>query len=147
MNNFGDVVWHGANGILLQPDYNAKFSIECMVTAKTHTEWIGSPRQWKVVDLPGELEGTVFLNNCCRVDGIYAFPPGDFEGNDLGWLCVTGDTPSECLQKAKDAADLLPDGLNADVDSLASIIQEIDSAEKEGIHFTNETLPEPSEAL
>jgi hypothetical protein len=41
----------------------------------------------------------------------------------------------------------LPDGLNADVEALADVIKEIDSAKEQGIPFTEEKMPEPAEVL
>jgi hypothetical protein len=47
----------------------------------------------------------------------------------------------------KDAADLLPDGMNADVESLASVISDIDKAGEQGVPFTEKEMPEASEVL
>jgi len=140
-SNFPEIVWAGANGELLEPEPAGKFSIETMITsADEHGDW-------ETVEIPEELEGVAQFTNCCYVDGAYAFPPCDHGGKDLGWLVSIGNSPSEVLQKQKDAADLLPDGLNADVESLASVIKAIDEAKEVGVGFTKEEMPEMADVL
>ena len=139
--NFPETVWAGANGELVDPEPSAKFAIETMITAKREEG------TWERVVIPDDLEGVTLFNTCCMVDGAYCFPPSEFGSNDLGWLVSIGDTPEEVLQAQKDAADLLPDGLSADVESLASVIKEIEVAKEEGIPFTEQELPEPATVL
>jgi hypothetical protein len=141
VRNWPDVVWHAANGILLEPDWAGKFSIETMITTKDENNC------WAAVDLPEELEGTALLQRCCKVDGCYYFPPSEYPHRDCGWLVSVGDDPKELVQMQKDAADLLPDGMNADVESLASVISDIDKAEEVGVGFTQQPMPEPADVL
>lgn len=139
--NFPEIVWGGANGILVEPIPVAKYSVETMITAKRETG------TWERVIIPEELEGIARFNTCCKVGDLYAFPPNEFASNDLGWLVAIADSPKEVIELQKHLADLLPDGLNADVESLASVIKEIDSAKKEGIPFTEQRMPEPASVL
>lgn len=139
--NFPEVVWHGANGELLEPEPAATYSIETKITTERE------PGTWERVILPEELEGLARFNGCCKVDGVYCFPPSEFASNELGWLVAIGDTPSEVVERQKALADLLPDGLNADIESLASVIKEIDTAKKEGVPFTQQAMPEPASVL
>lgn len=139
--NFPEIVWQGANGILVQPEPTAQFAIECMITSKTGKE------TWDEVDLPAELVTSARLSNCCLVDGATSFPPDEFHSGELGWLCATGDTPAETLANIKSLADQLPDGLNADVEDLAGVIKEIDTAQEQGIPFTDQPVPEPATVI
>lgn len=139
--NFAEIVWAGANGEMLEPEPAGKFAIETMITSKEED------CEWTVLELPDELEGVAQMNTCCFIDGAYAFPKREYGGHDLGWLVSIGDTPSEVLQKQKDAADMLPDGFNADVESLASVLQDIDKGTDHGVSFTKQELPEPAEVL
>lgn len=140
-NNFAEIIWAGANGELVQPDPVAKFSIECMVTSKTGKDC------WDVVELPTALERSVRFSNCAMVDACYAFAPDEFHSGELGWLCAIGDTPKETLETAKDLADQLPDGLDANIENLTGLIKEIEIGEQQGIPFTESTLPEPAEVI
>lgn len=140
-SNFPEIVWAGANGELVDPEPDAMFSIECQITCKCEKD------TWTTVELPPELEDHCNFSYCGHLDGCYVFPPDDIHQGELGWFVVTGDDPKTLLQEAKDLADMLPDGLNADVESLSAVINEIDTMKKEGISFTEKTMPEPSQVL
>ncbi len=141
MKNFGAVVWAGANGELLEPDYEYKFSIECMITTKPDAQC------WDVVEIPKELEPWAQFSNCCYVDGCYGFPPDELHAGDLGWLVTVGNSPQEVLDRAKELADLLPDGLNADVESMVDLIKELEIAKDSGIELSSQPMPEPAEVI
>lgn len=139
--NFPDIVWHGANGELLDPEPSAQFTIECMITTKPTKDL------WDEVEIDPKLLPWARFSSCCYVDGKFCFPPDEFHEGELGWLVALGDTPKEVLDRIKELADMLPDGLNADVEALAGVIQEIDKAKDEGIPFTDESVPEPAIVL
>lgn len=139
--NFPDIIWHGANGELINPEPAAQFTIECMITSKCGHDL------WDEVEINPELLPWARFSNCCYVDGKYCFPPDESHEGELGWLVALGDTPREVLDRIKELADMLPDGLNADVESLSSIITEIEHMEKEDIPFTEEPVPEPAVVL
>lgn len=139
--NFPDIVWHGANGELIEPDPAAQFSIECMITTKHKGDC------WDVVELPEKLIPWARFSTCAFVDGCFCFPPDEHSNGDLGWLVAIGDTPQEALDHAKELADLLPDGLNADVEALSDVIKEVDTMKKSDIPFTQKPMPEPAEVL
>jgi hypothetical protein len=139
--NFPEIAWAGANGELIDPKPAAKFSIEAMIKSK------GDCENWDQVDIPPELEPWVNFGGCCKLGGVYRFPPDESHAGDLGWLCAIGDTPRETLDRAKDLADMLPDGLDANIEAMANLIKEIEQAEEEGIPFTKQELPKPVEAI
>lgn len=139
--NFGDIVWRGAHGELVDPEPSCKYTAECMISGKSKKE------QWPVVELPKELEDWTAFGNCCMIDGRIVFPADDSHGDDLGWLVATGDTLEELIDNLKGHADILPDGLDADTDSLVDLLKEAHTAKKEGVEFGGQKLPEPAEAL
>lgn len=139
--NFPEIVWAGANGELVEPEPEAMFSIETMITCKSDSQ------SWDVVEIDKELDPWVRFSNCAYLDGCYVFPPDDLHGGDLGWLVAIGDTPRQVLDRQKELADMLPDGLNADVEALADVIKEIEEAQQKGVPFTREAMPEPAEVL
>jgi hypothetical protein len=140
-DNFSERVWLGANGILVEAKAAAQFSIECMVSTKSQKDC------WDVVELPKELDRNVRFSNCCFVDGCYAFPPEETHAGDLGWLCAIGDSPHEALDKAKQLADLLPDGCDANIENMVGLVKEIESAKEQNIPFTDQPVPEPVEVI
>lgn len=139
--NFPEIVWAGANGEMVDPIPAAQFSIECMITTKPDAQC------WDVVEIPSELVPWARFSNCCFVDGCYCFPPDELNAGDLGWLCAIGDSPQEVLDRAKELADMLPDGLNADVEALTDIVKEIKEMDKEGIPFTDKAIPTAGEVV
>lgn len=139
--NFPDIIWHGANGILIEPEPAAKFTVECMITTKCAKDC------WDEVVLPEELIPWARFSSCCYVDGKFCFPPDEFHEGELGWLIALGDTPKEALDKIKELADLLPDGLDANVEALTGVIHEVESAKEEGIPFTDQPMPEPATVI
>lgn len=139
--NFPEIIWHGANGELLEPEPAAQFSIECMITSKCGKDL------WDEVEIDPQLIPWARFSSCAYIDGRYCFPPDEFHEGELGWLVALGDTPAEVLERAKELADLLPDGLNADVEALAGVIKEIEEAKEEGIPFTDQPVPEPATVI
>lgn len=139
--NFSEIVWSGANGEFVEPEPEAQFSIECMVSSKTERDC------WSVVKLPSELERAVRFSNCAFVDGCYAFPPNEFHSGQLGYLCATGNSPSETLESAKELCDQLPDGLDASVEKMVDLIKEIESASDDGISLSDKPMPKIEEVI
>lgn len=133
--NFPEIVYYGAAGELVEPEPAGMFSIECMVTSKTGKD------TYDEVDLPESLERWCRFSSCCRLGDVFAFPPDEHHSGELGWLCAIGDSPSATLERIKQLADDLPDGLDADVESMAGVIKEIDSAQQQGIPFTEQKMP------
>lgn len=138
--NFPDIIWNGANGILVQPEPAAKFTAEAILTIKRKKEL------WGVTEIPDELKPWIKLSLCCEVDGAICFPPDD-DGNQVGWLVAMGDTPEETIAAMNEHADALPDGLSANTESLAYVLKEIHEEEKQGIEFSTQPIPEPAIVL
>ncbi len=139
--NFPEVIWAGANGELLEPEPAAKFSLECMVTAEA------GEAPWIKCEFDPELFPWLRLSDCGFINGVYCFPQEESHSGDLGWLTTIGDTPLEVLERGKELADLLPDGLDAKIENLTSLIKEVQSAEAADIHFTDVPLPEPAAVI
>lgn len=139
--NFPTIIWAGANGELVEPEPDAKFAIECMVTSKSGKD------TWDTIEVPKSLDRWARFSNCAFVDGCYVFPPDEFHSGELGWLCAIGDTPRQTLEAAKGLADQLPDGLDANIENLTGLIKEIEIGEDEGIPFTEQPLPKPAEVI
>lgn len=139
--NFPNAIWHGANGVLLQPEAAAKFTIEAMITSK------GTKDSWDVAQVESELLPWARFSNCCMVDGKFCFPPDDCHDGELGWLVALGDSPKEVLERAKELADMLPDGLDAKIENLVGLIKQVEDAAKQGIELSSQEMPQPAEVV
>jgi len=139
--NFPQIVWHGASGELIDPEPAAQFSAECVLTMKS------APSSWCVTEVPEELQSAMKLAGCCEVNGQACFPPEDENERAIGWLVAIGDSPKETLEELKRLAETVPDGVTAHIQALADVIDEIHTAQKDDIHFTDQKVPEPEIAI
>ncbi len=139
--NFPDIVWHGANGELVDPEPAAKFSAECVLTMKCDKGHWGKTR---VIE---ELKDWARFGGCCEIDGAVCFPPDDAHGEEVGWLVAIGDTMETTIETMLEEVKLLPDGLHANTESLIHLLKEIREAEKQGIEFSEDQIPDPSTVL
>lgn len=135
--NIGDIIWHGANGELIDPVPTAKFSAECALVMKS------DKHAWGVVEIPKAIEPFVKIASACMVDGVYGLPPDDSHDDEIGWMVATGDTIPETIENMKKQAEQLPDGVHAKIHPLTDLLKEVHMAEEQGIEFTDQTVPEP----
>lgn len=142
MRNLPEVIYHGARGQMVQPDYSAKFTAECMLNVH------GQENAWHTEIFPKELRPHLMLMDCCEVAGQPWWPAEDNGSiSELGWLVATGDTPEECAREMNRLSDLLPDGVDASVEALADVIRELHQEQEQGIKFSSLPLPEPEIVL
>lgn len=140
--NFPDIVWHGANGELLEPEPAYLFSAECILSIK------GRKDEWRRAKIKDELAQFIKLSGCCHIDGAVCFPADGNNDEDVGWLQAGGDTMEEAIERMHEHAGMLPDGLSAATDSLVGLLAKIKSGEdEEGAMFSNQEVPEPESAL
>lgn len=133
--NFPEIVYHGANGELIDPIPAHKFSCETLLSVKMRKE------EWTVAPVVEELKDVALYSGCCEIDGSICFPPDGHESGDVGWLVSGGDTVEEAVQKMIETAQLLPDGVSAATDELIGLIVKIQAAQDEGVHFANKIPP------
>jgi hypothetical protein len=141
MKNLPEVIYHGARGQMVQPEYDCLFTAEAMVRVKGHHG------TWHTEKFDPELRPHLMLADYCEVNGQPWWPSDEDAIDEAGWLASKGQTPKECLEEMNRLADLLPSGCDAAVEDLASIIREIDSEEESGIPFTNQAIPSPEIVL
>ena len=139
--NLPEIIWAGAHGELVEPEPSDQVVAECALTMKTEKQAWGKTR------IPEELEDFCKFGNCCKLDGAICFPPDDSIGEEIGWLVVTGPTIEAVSELMHEKAALLPEGVNANTDSLYDLVISIQSGEKEGIEFGKQPIPEPAEVL
>lgn len=138
--NLGEIIWQGAQGVLVEPEPTAQFGVQSLLTMDR------DPDEWVVLDLPDEIKRWVKCGFACEIDGKLCLPPSPM-GKMLGWLVATGDDLEEAIDALKEYRDQLPDGVNCDVDSLANLLKEAEEAEEQGIEFSDDKLPEPEVIL
>lgn len=140
--NFSEIVWNGANGILVQPEMTGKFCGEAVIS------YCGDKEGWKSLRVPEESKRWVKLYaNVQHEDGSVDFPPEqDMEA--IGCAVAIADTPKEVIDQLKEIAESMSDQpVELHITEIADLIEEISVAEKQGIPFSDKPMPAPEEVL
>jgi hypothetical protein len=137
IKNLPEVIYQGAQGNLVQPDYEKPYTAEVLVNMK------GDRHAWGVTEIPKELDRWLKLPNSCMIDGVRCFPPDEQHGEAIGWLVAIDDTIEGLMNKVKEQCDLLPDGMSADLEPLAELLEIVDTGEEKGIEFGKQAIPPP----
>lgn len=132
--NLADVMWHGANGILIQPKFKARFAAEATLhyTSQVH--------DWKTIHIPREQRPYFKLCHYCMCDDAYHLPPSD--SDELGVVLGWGDTVKESMTELKLHLDAIEDEpVIADLNTFGDLLRTIHTAEEYGMHFSSEPVP------
>lgn len=135
--NLPQVIWQGANGELIKPEFSHKFAAEATLHYTADCE---GPMVLKV---PEEIERFVKLYHYCQSDGLYHFPHG--KNDEVGVVIGQGDTIEDAIQSVKDRFDALGDEpVRIDFEGFTDLLAEIQTAEDEGVDFSDQPVPDPS---
>ena len=94
--NLPDVIWSGANGIVVDPIAEFKFGAEIMI----HSSW--ADKNWQPVDFPEKLRDRVKLRNACKINGRYYVIPQQVGLPEIGAVIGLGNTKEEAIAEAKE---------------------------------------------
>ena len=139
--NKADVIWRGANGILIKPEYRAKYAAEATM------HYTDNDDVWKTVRLPDGDERRWFkLCHYCQVDGLCHFPPG--ANDEIGVVLGIGDTIEEAIDHLKENFELLKEEPVCIHDAgFVDLLNAVNEAQSEGIHFTDDKVPDPASVV
>jgi hypothetical protein len=135
ITNFADVVWHGANGDLIEPKFEWKFAAEATLhfDLKARDEdAIGS--EWITLDVPKSVLRWVKMYHYCKIDGLYHIP--EAPQGEVGVVIGVGDSTEKAiadLMKHLKALKGLP--IHAEVADFAGLLDCLQEAEKQGVKF------------
>jgi hypothetical protein len=143
--NFANVIWQGANGHLIEPDFEYHFAAEATLHYDLKSRDPSVTDEWKALSIPKSVERWFKGYHYCKMDGIYHFTA---KGTDeVGVVLGVGDSADAAikhLQKNLDALKDLP--VSANVAGFADLLNSIKKAEKRGIKFGG-TVPKPESIL
>lgn len=144
IDNLPEVVRQGAEGALVEPDFNARFSAQALI------EHNGDIQKWRLLEVPDSVRRWVKLYNVTKVgEQTYAFPPLAHSFTAVGSVLGLGDTAEEAVEALKRNADFV-EGQPASVEvrSLADALADMAESEGEAVHLpTGQTTPTPSIVL
>lgn len=140
--NLAEVIWHGANGELVEPEFAAKYAAEATLHYKNHTD-----DRWKVLRIPNKVRQFIKLYHYCeRADGTTHFPP--HKNDEVGVVLGLGDTIEEAIDHLKENLDGLGDEpVTANVEGFAELLKVVKTAEEHGMKFADEPIPDPAIVL
>jgi hypothetical protein len=93
--NLADIVWYGAEGILIEPEYDDIWGAEVLMLS----DW--ADKNWLHVEFPKELRNNVKLRNCCVINGEHYVVPQLCGAPEVGSVVATGKTAKEAISKVK----------------------------------------------
>jgi len=130
ISNLAEMIWYGAEGILIEPKFAAKYAIEVMI----NSEW--AENKWQTINFPPEVRQWVKLRNLAIINGTYCVIPRYKDFANIGAVVSIGNTLEECEKKANDIADKIKGyGVVVKTASIERIKKTISKAEKLGIKF------------
>jgi len=139
IGNFGDVVWGGANGIMVEPEQKHKFGAQAIFKVDRS--------EWGVFEIPDKLDPWVKISFSCKVNGRICVPPDDAGVEEIGWVVGCGDTMEEAIAKLKEHVDAMPEGCNVQFSSIADLLKSLQEAKENGLEMTDQKIPEPASVI
>ncbi len=99
ISNWPDILWEGAGGVLVEPEFTAKWGAELLLISS----W--ADKNWQAIEFPPEIRDHVKLRYCCEMDGRYYSVP-QFTGiAEVGAVVAIGDTEQEAIDNCKAIAE------------------------------------------
>ena len=140
MANLSEVIWQGAQGNLIVPKWNAGFA------ASATLNYQGDLEDWKVIRVPDKAKRWVKLCRYGMVDGACHFPPN--KRQDVGVVIGMGDTIEAAIDAVRENFEAIGgEPLSVKLDEFKDVLEDIQQAEKEGIEFTQQEVPEPASVI
>jgi hypothetical protein len=141
LDNFPEIVWSGARGELVQPEWSARFCGEAVI------EFTGEKETWKTIRVPEEARRWVKLYACVYYDEAFHFPP-EQDAEAIGCAVAIADTPGGVIEHLHELAEAMEEEpVSLHIEPMADLIKEIEQAEAAGIEFTEAEMPEPAEVI
>jgi hypothetical protein len=131
ISNWGEIIWHGADGVLVEPEYTAKYGIEIIIKSY----W--AEKNWQAISYPDEIAQWVKLKNACMIKGQRYVIPQQIELCEIGAVVALGDTIEKAIDNVKEYISQVEGyGLNMQTESIIEKLNEqIDKGKKIGINF------------
>jgi hypothetical protein len=145
--NLPNVIWHGANGILIPPEFGWDFTAEATLHYDGGSTDDAVDKEWKVLALPSKAKRFVKLYHYCIADGLYHFVPDSKD--EIGVVVGVGDSVDASIKHLKKTLSVLEEAslpVHADTKDFVDLIEEIEEAEKKGIAFGGK-LPKKESVL
>lgn len=139
-SNLPEVIWFGANGELIEPEFDADYA--AIATLHHHTQ--NECEDWKTLVVPDEAH--VALYHYCFDGQAYQFP--SMRNDEVGVVIGLGDSIEEAIDDLKDNFKLLKDEpVSINEAAFPKLVEQIEQGEEQGVEFSDSEVPEPGEVL
>lgn len=128
--NLADIIWSGANGIMVDPEPIAKYGAECLI----HSPW--ADKNWQPVDFPDEIRQNVKLRHACKINGRYYAIPQAVGLPEIGAVIGWGESMQAAVDMVKGLAEQVQGYcIEIPIESFDKAQEQIDLAKKFGLDF------------
>lgn len=130
IGNWAEIMWHGAMGNFIEPEYTCKYGAEIMLDST----WID--KNWMNIGFPSKFRRNVKLANACKIDDKYYCIPQEIELYKVCSAIGMGETLEEAIEQAKEVAESIKGyTLSSHCESLDEAEYVVEKAELLGIKF------------
>ena len=138
--NLADLIWHGANGNLIEPVFTHHFAAEATL------HYTGACTESRCLVIPESVRKWVKCYGYYVVDDATWFTPR--KNDEIGVVLGLGDSVEDAIQHLHDNLDLLKDcPVSAHTEGFIELAEQINDAEAEGITFSEQKPPKPTADL
>lgn len=99
ITNLAEIMWYGAEGILVEPEYAAQWGAEVLLLSS----W--ADQNWQQITFPKSIRENVKLRNFTVIDGEYYIVPQLCGMPEIGSVVAMGKTAEEAIAECKRLAE------------------------------------------
>lgn len=127
--NIAQILWHGAEGILVDPEPIAKFGVQVVLKSSWAAE-----SQWQPVLIDPKFERNLKLVDYVVIDGKKFVVPLEEHMAEIGSVIGWGDTLDEAIAMVTEAGESIQGyGIKFSMGSIEDIQEEIEKLEELGV--------------
>jgi hypothetical protein len=126
--NLAEIVWQGSNGVLVEPEAEAKYGAQVMIDS----DW--ADKGWQPLEFPDELRRYVKLKFATKINGRHYTIPQSAgvvsPGSVIGWGPTLQAAIDDCKAHAKEVSGYFVD---CPTDGLDKAMEQVEQCEEFGL--------------
>lgn len=142
ISNIGEIIYHGAQGQLIEPKFEFEYGIQAAIFHDDDEEL------WKQFRIDPELRRWVKLMEFCQRDDKLEIIPRPPHGQKIGWLIGVGDSIESASDHLLENAEALKDHpFDIKTDALEEALTQAQAIQDQGMEFSDQPVPKPEAVL
>lgn len=130
--NLAEMIWMGAEGVLVEPEPKAKFAVESIIYGDRADD------NWQPIKIPDKYRDNVKLFFHTRVNGHDYVIPQSTKQNEVGAVVTIGDNLEQTIAENEAIANQIGgDKIEVRTKAIANAVKEFETMYKEKIISTN----------